>query len=231
MAIIKTAFVGETRAEQFAEVYAWIEENAADLFADISGDSQSGYIWCNKRQDVPMGALTLCPNNGSYIAYLFIPATNSSGYQVVSMGANNQSIVFEFGVKTSKGIYIQWSIGDIPCGIFVSKAINGDTFAVYCYYNSSTSDGHFGCANLISGEGSSSSAQMIADGLSSYYIYGNLTSMQAQYTALNPFVSPYAETYCPHIYQLHFNQFVGQSGKLTMNGNSYYANGYFALAD
>lgn len=227
--ITKVAFTGETRAEQYEQVLDFMKTYAAELFEDITGEN--GKILCNKRSDVPMGALTLCCDTSSYIAYLFIPATNSSGYQVVTMSASQTSIVFDYGISTSKGIYIHWTNGGEPNGIFISKANNGDTFAVYCYYNNSSSDGHFGCANLISGEGSTSYPQMIADGLSSYYIYGNLTSMQVEYTALNPFVSPSAAVYCPHIHQLHFNQFVGQSGKLTLNGKDYYTNGYFALED
>lgn len=234
MAITKVVFTGETRADQYEEVLDFMETYAADLFDDITGDAQSGKIFCNKRTDVPMGALTLCCDTGSYIAYLFAPRGTS--YSVESMSVPS-GVKFDYGVATSKGIYINWTISsNLPTsrsGIFISKSINNTPYAVFMFFDNTTSNGRMGNVDLGTTDVNPDYGWIskIWDGYSDFYVCGNSTTMQATYTALNPVVSQYAQSYTPHIYQMHFNQFPQQEGKLTLNGYSYYTNGYFALAD
>ena len=231
--ITKVTFTGESRAAQYSEVLDFMETYAAEIFDDITSDAESGKIFCNKRTDVPMGALTLCCDSGSYIAYLFAP--KGALYSAVSMSVPS-GVKFDYGIATSKGIYINWTIaGNVPTarsGVFISKSNGNTPYAVFMFFDNSTSNGRLGYVDLgITDVANNGNLAKIWDGYSDFYVCGNSTTMQATKTALTPFISEYSDSYCPYIYALHFNQFPKQVGKLTLNGKLYFTNGYIALED
>lgn len=242
MSIVKTTFSGTNIYDQQQALLNWLNANASEYFTTIEYDSNSKFLYCDKSASLGNnGALTFSFQPGApYVGFVFYNCNSSSGFTSIPMGSFSSSYkpYFDYAIKTNCGMYINWRFSGVstPNGVFISKSNTGSTYAVYfCigYSGSSSSStyGFLGCADIGTGEGDGTRSGNIWAGVYSNYLYSNATSKQANYTTMTPFVSQVRDVYCPYIYQLHFNQYVGQVGKLTLDNKDYFTNGYIALAD
>lgn len=227
MAINKTVFTGANLTAQYSQLSEWLQANGIVAFDSVTDNGST--ISCKPATG----------NGGLYInkslnqITITTPKTASSSKNAAIFFSNYK---FDFGVATSKGIYLQWTADaenpQYPSGIFVSKSNEDTTFILWHTVGySSTQEAWIGTINLSDMELYTTDWQTMGKSLPRETIYGSTLSAQATFTALTPVVALSSESYCPHINILTFNQYYQQSGILTLNDNSYYTNGYFALAD
>lgn len=247
MAIVKTNFYGSSFENQREDIQNWLVNNASDLFTTIEWDSNSGFLKCDKKTEFAnMGTLSLAfVTTIGYLGLLFYPnPLYSSGYSSVPLSSflSSNKPKFTYAIKTNCGIYLNWVFANdsnrLPNGLFLSRSNSGGIFAAFIF-NNGGSTSFVGCVDLTLGERTNATFNIFAGGQISQ-VYGSTSaspiSKPANYTVLTPMVSQQVDSYCPYLYQIHFNQFAGtasstREGKLTLNKQDYFTNGYIALAD
>lgn len=231
MSIERTTFTGNSKLEQWDQISTWMQENASDLFNSIEINNESKIIYCNKIEGTNNGAFMVCPNSTTLMCQVTIPKLDGT-YATLYMPTSTNSTTFDYAVKTSKGICIHWTFSGQPNSVFISKSTNNTTFAFFSFYMANTSSGFVGCCDLETAEGDASNNTILLWlSAQSFYLTNKMTSMQTNLTALNPVASPTNNEYCPHILQMHFNQYKGSTGIITLNDKQYFTDGYYALAD
>ena len=231
MAIIKTAFTGATRADQYEELLAWLQTATVGYFTSVEGNDSNHKIFVDKIND-SYGLLTFYPNSDSYMMQVY---TNNTATPMQPMSS---TVRYLYGVTTSKGFFLQWgtSESDSVSGcVVISKTTTGDVFLFTRFYDGSSSNGRTGSINLSV---NTDRFDWIWNGYNPGLLQGTSTSTLAYYTALTPTSSARTDVICTNILQVHFNQFrtPGQQyyptpGILTINNATYFTDGYIALAD
>ena len=247
MSIVKTNFYGSSFENQREDIQNWLVNNASDLFTTIEWDSNAGFLKCDKKTEFAnMGTLSLAfVTTIGYLGFLYYPNTAAtSGYSTVPLSSFSSSNKprYTYAIKTNCGIYLNWVFANdsyrLPNGLFLSRSTSDGIFVAFIF-NHGGSTSFVGCMDLTAGEPNSNPFNIVADRQISN-VYGQSTtspiSTPANYTVLTPMVSPTTDSYCPYLYQMHFSQFAGRAistheGKLTLNNQDYFTNGYIALAD
>ena len=229
MAIEKTLFTGLNAQDNYAEVSAWLAENAADYFDTIDIPSGAQKVSC-KVGDVTALELdwgTDYDTQRSFQVNAKNGANISSGYLYV-----HNVCCWRYGYKTDNGIVIcNGQTDNFQASIFISKNNNGDLiFAVLKpdspNYTNPSNWAEVLDLNSLGSVKSDNSSQ--ADPLTRHRINGIIP---ASMTALAPIVSD-VETYCDKIMITPFSQYSNFCwGIIDVDGTKYVYNGVFALKE
>lgn len=223
MAIVKTTF--DSDSSNLSQVAAWLQANATDYFDDISFSGTA--IICEKD-----GHTAFLMNNTDTTRYrMYI----SNGTSVTLFGGKTL-----FGISTSKGLLLRSlhtyganNYSDIIITktdsdnlAFVAAGIGnpseGSSYASAYYY--AIDFGSLTLTPWIVTSPVMPSRQWAQNQITKFY--------QADKTSLANIVCKNADSYTPGVYQMVFSQYSDDTtGIITLDGNKYFINGCFALAD
>lgn len=220
MAITKTTFTGATITEQEPEILAWLQANATEYFDIIVRDDETTpSIVCSVGDKV---ALTLVFQS-SIANRFYVKLANEA--EISSYGTLTK---YNYGVVTDHGVAINYSYPNSTTGttLFITKSDSDSLImTMMCTTSNSSNTAHF-----YAGDFSNSAAWHDYFGAdNSSDIWGELVSVPAGLTTLTPICLAGCESYTPNLFLMRFSQFVGVEGKLTINGEEYWSNGYLAL--
>ena len=218
MAISKTYFTGSTASAHYAEVLAWMQENAADYFDEITGDGTC--ISCNIAS---ITALKLGFANQSEKLFTVTAENGKSVQEYTTLDFTNYR--FTSAQKTDGGIFL--FLSEVS-NIFVTKTNLGSVFFAGVRKASSSNGKIFMC--------DFSNSAAIAE--SSTFSYSNFSSSPTSYgiyptskTAITNVVSN-GGTHCENLFYVPFSQYSGQSDVvIDIDGTKYVYNGIFALKE
>ena len=225
MAIVKTTFA--SGSSNISQVAAWLQANATDYFDDISLSGTT--ITCTKDSHT-----ALIINGGSSSEKFKMYISNGS------YGSLNGSEVL-FGISTSKGLLLR-SLNNYGANnysdIIITKT-DSNTLAFVAVGVGKPSDGGSSYASAyyyaidfdsialtpwIATSPSTPSRQWAQNQITKFY--------QADKTSIANIVCKNTGSYTPGVYQMVFSQYSDDTtGIITLDGNEYFINGCFALAD
>ena len=223
MAIVKTTFA--SGSSNISQVAAWLQANAKDYFDDIT--LANSIITCTK--DGHTAFVITDTDTTRYKMYV------SNGTNVTLFGGKTL-----FGISTSKGLLLRslYTYGENNYSDIIITKTDGDNLAF-----------------VAAGIGEPSEGSSYA---SAYYYAIDFDSMsltplivtsptmpprqwaqnqitkcyQADKTSLANIVCKNTDSYTPDVYQMVFSQYSDDTtGVITLDGNEYFINGCFALAD
>lgn len=233
MAIEKIIFQGETRSDQYEEMLAFCQEYVSRYLPNIIGDESTGEIKC-RLPDRNYNSLLLKASSNQNIAvtkwYSGNSGTSTNGNTYDGSGQR-----YDHAIVTSKGIYLCWykdaTKTNEPSFVILTPNNTGGVFSIGSY-NASACHCSVGDLTNRHAFGYNIFTQVSASTGFSYM------SHKAAFTNLTPFIDrgtynngPVSYSYTPYCFWLFFNEFFGQIGKLTLNGKSYFTNGYIAIEE
>lgn len=220
MAIVKTTF--DSGSSNLSQVAAWLQSNATDYFDEISIS----------------GSTITCTKDG-HTAFVMTNAT-ASRYRIYTSNGNN--VTFRggdvlFGISTSKGLFMR-SVGlDNPSyytysDVFISKTDSGNLSFIVSGTDAGTDNNY---ARFYALDFDAQSIAPWADSAAApapYYIPKYLTRLNADKTSIANVVCKNTDSYTPDVYQMVYSQYsYDTTGVITLDGDEYFINGCFALAD
>lgn len=230
MAIVKTAFTGQTLAAQAPELLAYLQENAADYFDTIEADA-SGNISCYVGETVALligmdGTTTrqVTLANGQYIRM----DTNAAS----TSGILPYKTLFSYAKKLTNGILLVTAAGSIQ-NLNVGKA---SFFITKNELNDTIIAGYMQTTNTASNTATYFGADIKNDATIYNYIRGvswenrSQLSRSSPITALTPAIFSGGH-YAPKAYIATFNQFALTECDININGKSYASDGVCMLSD
>jgi hypothetical protein len=228
MAIEKTTFsvVDATNKTQLA---AWLQENASDYIDEVVIDGEK--LYCKKGGNNVLRVAYDASGSAQYKQYFTL--YNKVGSAVTILSTEPPSIA----VKTSKGIFLRAFAWENTSNInlyndfFISKTPDGNlaiAAIILCYVNNSNLN-HRMC--VYDFDSSPSIPVIYSGGSSNATNVYPLISVEMQETSFINIPFANANSHCSDIYQLPYNQYYGQIGKLNDGSKDYFTNGYLALAD
>lgn len=219
MAIVKTTF--DSGSSNISQVSAWLQANATDYFDDIS-----------------LSGTTITCTKDSHTAFV-MTSTSSSRYKIYTSNGNNVTFRGDdvlFGISTSKGLFMR-SVGlENPSyyaytDVFITKTDSGNLSFIVSGIDSGSQDN----ARFYATDFNALSIDFWVDsnGASgSHYIPKYLTRLNADKTSIANVVCKNTDSYTPDVYQMVYSQYsYDTTGIITLDGNEYFINGCFALAD
>jgi hypothetical protein len=200
--IEKTIFAGMGDEQKLTAFKEWLADS--DLFDSVELDSTTVKCYVGERL-----AFAFWKTESYHSAYL------KNGYEW-KMGDFNISQL-SYGVKTSKGIYIQ-AQQSYKMHIFITKSNNGDIVALRNYNKEDVEvpDLEKSPANV--------------SGVYEWNVPSSCLVKQ-EITSLSPIPSYGTNTYPVGLYLLVFNQYPDEEATITVNGKRYYSNGFIALEE
>lgn len=223
MAIVKTTF--DSGSSNLSQVAAWLQANATDYFDDISFSGTA--ITCEK--DGHNAFVVASSDTTRYNMYI------SNGANVALFGGKTL-----FGISTSKGLLLRslYTYGannysdiiitktDSDNLAFVAAGVGnpaeGSSYASAYYY--AIDFDSITLAPWIVTSPQMPSRQWAQNQITKFY--------QADKTSLANIVCKNTDSYTPDVYQMVFSQYSDDTtGIITLDGNEYFTNGCFALAD
>lgn len=223
MAIVKTTF--DSGSSNISQVAAWLQANATDYFDDISLSSTT--ITCTKDSHTALiinggsssEKFKMYISNGSYGSLngneVLFGISTSKGLLLRSLniyGANNYSDIII--TKTDSNILAFVAVG-------VGDPSEGSSYASAYYYAID-----FDSITLTPWIVTSPAMP------SRQWMQSKITLFGADKTSLANIVCKNADSYTPGVYQMVFSQYSDDTtGIITLDGNEYFINGCFALAD
>lgn len=223
MAITKTTF--DSGSSNLSQVAAWLQANATDYFDDISFS----------------GTAIICTKDG-HDAFV-IGNTATARYRMYISNATNVTLFGDevlFGISTSKGLLLRslYTYGannysdiiitktDSDNLAFVAVGVGspkeGSSYASAYYY--AIDFDSITLAPWIATSSQMPSRQWGQNQITKFY--------QADKTSLSNIVCKNTNSYTPNVYQIVFSQYSDDTtGVITLDGNEYFINGCFALAD
>lgn len=223
MAITKTTF--DSGSSNLSQVAAWLQANATDYFDDISFSGTA--IICKKD-----GHDAFAMNDSDTTRYrMYI----SNGTNVTLRGGKTL-----FGVSTSKGLLLR-SVGKSDTDkynytdIIITKTNEGGLAFVAAGVSAGAGGSYSSCYYYAIDFNSITLVPWIATDTNvtpSYCIPNKLTLFDAHKTSMANIVCKNADSYTPDVYQIDYSQYSDDTtGIITLDGNEYFTNGCFALAD
>lgn len=221
MAIVKTAFTGQTLVAQRPELLAYLQENAADYFDAIEADTY-GNISCYVGETV-----ALLIGMDATTARKVTLANNNAIQSYSGSYTNPNAALWQYAKKTANGIMlVSANLGSLYGKVifFITKNENGET----CIMGSVTH-----------GDRSSNPrSYFFADIKNDITIFTPLVnvgdfstlSRSMTTTALTPVVFNGGH-YAPKAYIATFNQFALTECDISINGKSYASDGVCVLSD
>lgn len=225
MSITKVQFSSNIN-EQASEMWDFISTYATDYFDTIQkGDTNAGDIVCTVNLANEKSSKVIIRYNTSK-AYATMEVTTNgrttSGSEIYQWDSGNQTEITN-GYVTSKGFALQVrSYGNLVW-LFVSKTEDDETIVYlpkYAYPNVNPKWINLHRPDALS--------EVAAYNTSSAIMFTNSTPLVA---GLCPLATAYEFSYSPYLHKVVFSGYVGQVGKLTMNGIDYVTNGTIALQD
>lgn len=224
MAIVKTTF--DSGSSNLSQVAAWLQANATDYFDEISFSGGTAII-CEKD-----GHDAFVMNDIETTRYrIYI----SNGTNVTLWGGKTL-----FGVSTSKGLLLR-SVGKSDTDkynytdIIITKTNEGGLAFVAAGVSAGPGGSYSSCYYYAIDFNSITLVPWIATDTNvtpSYCIPNKLTLFDAHKTSMTNIVCKNADSYTPDVYQMVFSQYSDDTtGIITLDGNEYFINGCFALAD
>lgn len=210
MAIKTTYFVNTTvAADNAAEVYAWLQENATEYFDSFAISEDGLTVSCFIGE---LEAVTFAFNSSEMFQFIVtLPNGTTSKHS-----ATNSDKFITKAVKTSNGIVFQ--LEDYIPFMIITKSANGETATVHNNtYNISTTN------KIYAAIPTKDSA------FASFSVYYDIAVND--YTSITNVVCPSGAGYLPNLYRMVFSQYRGTEGIISLNGKKYYTNGYLALAE
>lgn len=224
MAIVKTTF--DSGSSNLSQVAAWLQANATDYFDDIS-----------------LSGTTITCTKDSHTALIINGGSSSENFKMYisngSYGSLDGSEVL-FGISTSKGLLLR-SLNNYGANnysdIIITKT-DSDNLAFVAVGVGNPSEGSsyasayyyaidFDSITLTPWIATSPNLpprQWAQNQITKFY--------QADKTSLTNIVCKNANSYTPSVYQIVFSQYSDDTtGIITLDGNEYFINGCFALAD
>lgn len=202
MAIEKTIFAGMGDEQKRTAFKEWLADSG--LFDSVELDGSTVKCYVGERL-----VYEFWKTSTSHVAHL------KNGYEW-DMGDFSISQL-SYGVKTSKGIYIQAQQTYIM-HLFITKSNNGDIVVLRNYNKEGT--------------------EAIDLEKSPIYVRNAYTwsipsscFVKQETTSLAPMPSYGTNTYPVGLYLLVFNQYPDEEGIITVNGKKYYSNGFIALEE
>lgn len=225
MSITKVQFSSNIN-EQASEMWDFISNYAEDYFDTIQrGDTHAGDIVCTVNLDGGKSSKVIIRYDTTK-AYATMEVTTDgrteSGSQILSWDSGNQAEITN-GYVTSKGFALQVRSYGNGIWLFVSKTEDGETIVYLPKYAYPSLNPKW--INLHRPDGCS---QVAAYNTTSYSMFTNSTQGIA---GLCPLATADEFSYSPYLHKVVFSGYVGQVGKLTMNGIDYVTNGMIALQD
>lgn len=221
MAITKTTF--DSGSSNLSQVAAWLKANATDYFDDISFSGTA--IICKKD-----GHDALVIKDTSNPRYTFY---TSNGQRLDAVSSDRPI----FGVSTSKGLFMR-SVGlDNPPyynmdDIFITKTDSGELAFVMIALIPETSNSSARFYAFAFDAPSITYYLKSGTSPAPYYIPKYLTFFDDYKTAMSNVVCKNTDSYTPDVYRLTHSQYsYDTTGIITLDGNEYFINGCFALAD
>lgn len=219
MAIVKTTF--DSGSSNLSQVAAWLQANATDYFDEITLSDTT--ITCTKD-----GHTAFVMNN-----------SDTERYRIYT--ANAKNVTFRggdvlFGISTSKGLFMRSvGIGNSTyyayTDVFITKTDSGNLSFIVSGIDSGAQDN----ARFYATDFNAPSIDfwVDSDGASgSHYIPKYLTRLNADKTSIANVVCKNTDSYTPDVYQMVYSQYsYDTTGIITLDGNEYFINGCFALAD
>lgn len=225
MSITKVQFSSNIN-EQASEMWDFINTYATDYFDTIQkGDTNAGDIVCTVNLVNEKSSKVIIRYNTSK-AYATMEVTTNgrttTGSEIYQWDSGNQTEITN-GYVTSKGFALQVrSYGNL-IWLFVSKTEDDETIVYlpkYAYPNVNPKWINLHRPDALS--------EVAAYNTSSAIMFTNSTQGIA---GLCPLATAYVFSYSPYLHKVVFSGYVGQVGKLTMNGIDYVTNGTIALQD
>ena len=213
--INKTYFKETTLDAQAPEVLAWLQANATDYFDSITYDAESSVIKCSVGDKEAFSVLFSDTNR--------LTANLKNGAIVKAYGGS--AALLQYGIATDHGIAILVQASN-PTWLFITRSDSDSLImAMMCMASSSSGTAHFYVGDFENSPawsdvyGSSSSGDL----------WGKNMSISAALTTLTPIVLKDYPSYTPNLYIMRFTEYLGNVGKLIINGEEYFSNGYLAL--
>lgn len=223
MAIVKTTF--DSGSSNLSQVAAWLQANATDYFDEISFS----------------GTAIICEKDG-HDAFA-IGNNNNTRYRMYISNATSAFLFGEatlFGVSTSKGLLLRslYTYGASNFSDIIITKTDGDNLAFVAAGIGEPSEGSsyasayyyaidfdsMSLTPLIVTSPTTPPRQWAQNQITKFY--------QADKTSLTNIVCKNANSYTPSVYQIVFSQYSDDTtGIITLDGNEYFTNGCFALAD
>ena len=223
MAIVKTTF--DSGSSNITQVAAWLQANAADYFDDISLSGST--ITCTK--DGHTAFVITDTDTTRYKMYI------SNGTNVTLLGGKTL-----FGISTSKGLLLRSlnsyganNYSDIIItktdsnnlafvAVGVGNPSEGSSYASAYYY--AIDFDSITLTPLIVTSPDVPPRQWAQNQITKFY--------QADKTSIANIVCKNTGSYTPSVYQMVFSQYSDDTtGIITLDGNEYFINGCFLLAD
>lgn len=223
MAIVKTTF--DSGSSNLSQVAAWLQANATDYFDEIT--LANSIITCTK--DGHNAFVVASSDTTRYNMYI------SNGANVTLFGGKTL-----FGISTSKGLLLRSlytysannysdiiitktdsdNLAFVAAG--VGNSAEGSSYASAYYY--AIDFDSITLAPWIVTSPQMPSRQWAQNQITKFY--------QADKTSLANIVCKNTDSYTPDVYQMVFSQYSDDTtGIITLDGNEYFTNGCFALAD
>lgn len=223
MAIVKTTF--DSGSSNISQVAAWLQANATDYFDEIT--LANSIITCTKDGHTALiigesypEVFRMYISNGSYgILYgdkVLFGISTSKGLLLRSLyttGANNYSDIIITKTDNDNLAFVAAGIG---------KPKEGSSYAS-AYYYAIDFESLTLTPWIVTSPGTPS-RQWAQNEIAKCY--------QADKTSLANVVCKNTDSYTPDVYQMVFSQYSDDTtGIITLDGNEYFINGCFALAD
>ena len=216
MAINKTYFTGSTASANYAEVLAWMQENAADYFDEITGDESNIYCKIGNATALTLNfadskLFTIALKNG-------VSVENYYGWSIKH---------FISAQKTNGGLFL---FVDGTTNIFITKTNCGSIFFAGLRRVTSSNNSFYMCdfsnsTSITQSSTFSGTSGTLPSSSNSYGIYS------ASMTAITNVVSD-GGTHCENLFLVPFTQYAGQSDVvIDIDGTKYVYNGIFALKE
>lgn len=223
MAITKTTF--DSGSSNLSQVAAWLQANATDYFDEITLSGTT--ITCTKdgHNAFVIGgsypeAFRMYISNGSYGSLygdkVLFGISTSKGLLLRSLytyGANNYSDIIITKTDSNNLAFVAAGVG---------KPKEGSSYASAYYY--AIDFDSLTLTPWIVTSPISPPRQWAQNQITKFY--------QADKTSLANIVCKNTDSYTPDVYQMVFSQYSDDTtGIITLDGNEYFINGCFALAD
>lgn len=220
MAIKTTYFVNTTvAADNAAEVYAWLQENATEYFDSfaISDDGLKISCFIGELEAVNISGFG---DGTTSQALKFVTTLNNGTTCNASAPSASPSWYINKAIKTSNGIAFCLILNEnaYKPWFFITKAASGETAFV------------FGSNTTVNTSQKVYAVIPTKDSIfTSFSVYYDITT--DNYTSIANVVCPSGVGYLPNVYRMVSSQYRGTEGIISLNGKKYYTNGYLALAE